>query len=404
MDNIQQCIKTLTGIFEKVHFFYPADIDTLTFFKRYLEDNIDIDILITEYLKKNELNESISGIKIDKKKEKAFLYDLVKQFKFSMKYINDKILTIKKKNELKAYINIIPFKNVELGLKILFILLHVTNLYETVKLLKNAKRRIQLPKDFNALIDKDNLINIKNLKPIEKGFYDHKSFIVAYPEIDFNLLQKIIFIIQKKTKIEVKLRINKFGLKSDHTSIIPLYEERIFGIPFNTNNFSRIYNKKYGEFKYSFKDNIQMIIASLFYTPLDRLEYVIKPYDNNQVSLSLEEVIDITKNDYQNLLNKHLFHDYDRYYIKQKLLHVIFNKNDNSVSHLDLSIMIYDDDAFKIRISTHLKNKSKYVNPIIKYKIFRIDGKLDFNDFVDICILAMDANKNPEIIKFLKGE
>ena len=145
----------------------------------------------------------------------------------------------------------------------------------------------------------------------------------------------------------------------------------------------------------------------MFFIPLQRLEYVLKPYENDLVSLSLEETIDTQKTNYSLLRYFYFFDRHGNRFLKHKFLHMIVNKNTAEIKHLDLSYFYYMNEKIEQRSIQHIKDK--VVSADHKKKIVRIDAKnpngyfAEFELFADIAGSLMEGNKNPEISKFLAG-
>lgn len=248
--------------------------------------------------------------------------------------------------------------------------------------------------------EKDFLFDVSNFDQLGENFYYAAKDIVLYPEFCHNYeLKEKISQYYKKIAETAKLSVSalRFSPKSEYTGYQYVQEEKLFGMPFNKSNFKKLFQKEYGVYKYSENEDV---VKQLSQIPLYELQYVIKPLNNNEISFMLEEVIDVTCDSYTHMEMMQYGTD-KNFFIKNRLIHFIFDNQQDSIVHFDLSYLYYDNEAYFKRITQRLCDKTE--NATVKHKIFRIDGPLEF----DIaCLLiggALNANHNPEVVRLLSG-
>lgn len=250
--------------------------------------------------------------------------------------------------------------------------------------------------------DKDKDLMLINEFNILENAFQKKGWIL-YPEFNHRVIEKIKQLDFDKAKILVRPK--KYDKPSWRSSSKPLWEERMYGPQFKKEDFKRLFEKQYGEYKYVFHTKEDELMAQL-YIPLHRLEYVIKPCKNNLIGLLLEETIDTTKTSpfftsCYPIIGKSRF-------VRHRLLHAIMDKDTAETNHLDLSYLYYKEDKIEERKAQHIKDRK--VDADYKIKILRIDSKdpkgffAEFELFTDIARLLLDEDKNPEITKFFNAE
>lgn len=249
---------------------------------------------------------------------------------------------------------------------------------------------------------KDQLIDVSTFEPLHKAFYYAPKDIVVYPDYRHNYgLSELFTNLYKEIRKTGRLSVSSshFSCKSEYPKAIYVQEEKIFGMPFNKKNFKRLFKKEYGVYKYPEHISSREKIMSI---PLYALQYVICPTGNDMVSFMLEEIIDISFEKPNVYLDGLKCGTDSTFFVRNRLVHFIFDNKKDSIVHLDLSYLYYDDVAYFKRIEQRLCGKTEKAT--IKHKIFRIDGLLEFDIACSLIGGALEANHNPEVKKLLSGE
>lgn len=249
--------------------------------------------------------------------------------------------------------------------------------------------------------EKDQLIDVSTFEPFREAFYYASKDIVVYPYYchSYELKEKFADLYKEICKTgKLSISASRFSPKREYPETIYIQEEKLFGMPFNKENFKKLFKKEYGVYKYT-EDKNNPYRSMLI--PLYELQYVINPLNSNEVSFMLEEVIDIAfkKNKYIDNLQ---YGTDSNFFVRDRLIHFIFDNKLDSIVHFDLSYLYYNNDAYFKRIGQRLCEKTE--SATIKHKIFRIDGVLNFNIACSLIGGALDANHNPEVIRFLSGK
>jgi len=307
-------------------------------------------------------------------------------------------------NKYAWYVEIDPFQDRTLQLKLLAILFPMQSCYKYASNYKWASTPIESGRLEQYHLSKDDLIDVSSFKVLNKGFQDNVSGDILYPHVPFHLYKQIMNLVQQTKKapydndIKLSLLPRYIGNSSEYSSAEIVQYDRIFGMPFTAENLKKVFGKQHGTLRYSFCTNQEETKAKFFYAPLKELQYVVKFMDNDHISLSIEEIIDSEKKDYQSY-SDYVFQCEEEILVRNRYVHAIFERTQLSTVHLDLSYLFYNSDAYTLRANNHIKDK--VVNATIKRKMFRVDGHLGFEDFKDI--LAACFHQNPEIVNLVKG-
>ena len=384
--------------------FIPGSTNLWKALKYFFDDAINIDEIFIKMQWEIKIAFKKANGKINMKEEKDIL-DVILQL--TKRYISEIIhnwFTEKEKDEAKAFLAVCSFKNVntQIGLICLVFFSSEENKIENEK---KTLRLIELPEELKLYLTKDDLINVDDFQILDRGYYKKEYDIVIYPDFNSEIREKINQLDPDKAKIQIRPK--SYCKFSEYNPIEAITEARMFGMPFDKKYFKNIFTKNYGSYEYVFDNIVDNLMAKAFYVPLNKLEYVIKPYENNMISLSLEETIDITKHEYLRLPYFYFIDRNNTRFLKQKYLHMIIDKNTAEIIHLDLSYLYYLDDKIELRSKQHIKDK--VVSADYKKKIVRIDAKesntyfTEFNLFTDLACSLMGGYSNPEIIKFFNG-
>ncbi len=249
-------------------------------------------------------------------------------------------------------------------------------------------------------IEKDNLFQINPFTILSSALKYEDN--VIYTKMTYPLVDFFMYYSQKHlTKLNIGISLTSHITNINYYRKY-LYEERTFGKPFSIESFKNIFNKLYGEYKLFAKNEREQLLNRVFYVPVDRLEYVFNPKTReDKISLSIAEIIDITKNN-NSKLNNYLYYDYDNNikYVMIKYLHALFDNKKGKFDHLDCSLLFYNLDSYNNRLSQHLQNKT--VDTDYKSKLFRIDGEIEFDDFSKLA--SSFFFHDPLIEEFLNGQ
>jgi hypothetical protein len=399
-------VKRLNSIFLKSKLFSPNGSHTFEILKYIFDEGLTVSDAFDKV--KNYI-EDVEGIRreaIDLKQEINIIAEIKEIIlSVSANFNGREWITEDEIKRVVDFLTIMPYDNTQLQIGILDLLFAVGNIYIGDVVIRSMKIP-GIPKTLEVYWDsEESLIDVSTFKSLETGFFDSKSNVVVYPDMDHELKFKLLSLnARDNKKFTLKVKPLRFSKIENYSNIVNLCEERMFGMPFSPKNFKTIFGKNHGEYKYLFvgTGNKEELIAKAFYVPLNRLEYVLKPYEGDQISLSLEEVIDTTLKDYSHLKDHFYTQSDGRRFLSHKYLHTIINRNTADISHLDMSQLIYYDSKIYERGTKHIKDKA--VSADIKNKIFRIDGILKFEDFSNIASSAMDAKRNPEVIAFFNGQ
>ncbi|MDR2594519.1 MAG: hypothetical protein LBC87_07105 [Fibromonadaceae bacterium] len=367
-------------------------------FKYFFDEEKNIDEILSKIsaLHTNE--------QINLKNEEDILNKVLNLTKDNIDEMTNSWFSESEKNKSKGYLAISPYRDSELqlGLTCLLLLSIRENRIENEK--KLLLSPIETPEEIIDYRDADeDLIIIDDFEILETAY--RKKDIVIYPDFNQEIIEKLKLL--DPTKSSIKIRPHRYGNFSEYSKLKNIFEERTFGVPFKKEKFQNIFSKKYGKYEYFFNEEENILVAQGFYIPLDKLEYVIKPYEDNLISLSLEETIDINKSNYTLLTDCYFIDRNGSRFLKHKYLHMIMNKDTAEINHLDFSYLYYKDDKIEQRKTQHIKDK--VVSADYKKKLLRIDSKnpkecfTEFELFTDIARLLMDENKNPEICNFFNG-
>jgi len=373
-------------------------------FRCFFDERKGFDEIFLEIHSDIEKIEKHSNIQVDLKNEKCILNKILKLTQDNISEMINCWFSESDKDAAKGYSSIFPYRDSELQSGLICLM----KFSSEVNRIENEKKSLlplEIPKDIICYKNKTdpNLITIDDFKILENAYYERNFDIVVYPYFNFEIIEKLKLLDPTKTSISIWPRY--YGNSSGYSKCKPLCEERMFGMPFKKEKFKNIFSKEYGTYEYNF-DKVEKAIALGFYTPLERLEYVIKPYKDNLISLSLEEIIDVNKSDYALLPNYYFINEKNRF-VKHKYLHIIMNKDTAEINHFDISYFYYKDDKIEQRKAQHIKDK--IIKADCKKKILRIDSKkpnecfAEFELLINIAGTLMDGSKNPEILNFFNG-
>lgn len=399
--NKYEIVKEIVRILSKSNVFTPGGITIYDATKYLFDYSLTIDQTIEKIQNQIKFAE-LRGNKIDIVKEKEILnsyFNLISQNKNLLK--SSDWLTDKEKNEAFSYLFINPFSDEDFQLAIINLIFLSHKQYVTLNEIKNLNP-IDFPEDLLSFVH-DDMLYINSTERLENAYYYKDLDKVIYPAFEYkmkNLLDEV-----NLSDCDIFIRPRRIVPMEQYSPNFLLTEERMFGVPFNKENIKKILSKESGEFKYTFFEKKDLLLEKAFFIPLDKLEYYIEPNDGNLVSLSLEDVIDYSKQENVNLRDRYFTTEDGHRFIKHRYLHAIFDRETLNVKHCDMSWLIYFDDNIEIRRNSKLKERKVRAN--YKIKMFRIDAKKDgflpFELFQSIGGNAMDGNRNPEIYRFFNG-
>lgn len=174
-------------------------------------------------------------------------------------------------------------------------------------------------------------------------------------------------------------------------------EAKIFGESFSEELFQNLLETQGASYSYDQHEPGQ---GSMF-TPMYELQYKVSPISSTETSLIMEEVIDVTLTP-ESRLNGFVFKQSNAEYVRDRLVHAIYDKSKRCFTHLDLSFLYFEltDASYWKRIETAIWKKT--VPASEKRKVFRVDGMLSFADGCNLIGAGLDGARNPEVINLLK--
>lgn len=174
-------------------------------------------------------------------------------------------------------------------------------------------------------------------------------------------------------------------------------EAQIFGAQFSESLFKQLLETQGAAYSY---DQMPTREKSMV-TPMYELQYKVAPQSATEASLLVEEVIDVTFSP-ESRLNKFIFRQGDAIYVRDRLIHAIYDKSKSCFTHLDLSFLYFEltDESYWRRIKTSIWKST--VSASEKMKVFRIDGMLSFEDGCNLMGAGLDGGRNPEVANLLK--
>ena len=382
---------------------YIGDVDLWSAFSLYKE-NYSFEKIVEKGIElKRDFYKEIKKI-IDFDSELKITKELFPLLDHYVEYlINNEPLSEQEKNNILRAKEFLPrLKDANVPIYFQKVAQKVTSFEKFLSITNLIKKKKIIPKKLKPFFEeKDLLINVSNFEALpEFAFHYKKENLVIYPSLEYDLKHKIFDLVRKKGNLNLAISLGRCNHISEHSKTIYCQEEKLFGIPFKKENIKNIFNKQYGTYEYIFEDDAEEMRSRVFHVPLLQLQYVIKPYDGSseKLSLSLEEVVDIQKEEYSQY-NYSVFAD--KRFILNRYIHMIFNTRTFLVEHLDLSYLYYDNKSYKKRINFHIKDK--VISATIKDKIFAIkDDTIDWEDA--LLIIGASLNHNPEVERFLKGE
>lgn len=383
--------------FVKSKLFSPTGMTFLRVIRGYVEQNrVSLSHLAGEI----EMFEQALGIEIDIQQEKHFAEVIIPQILDEVDTrIADGIISEGVIQNFMGYTEILPFRNRRYQACLISVLLDMNPCFELYEMLEGTSR-LELPPHLKEYyFAKDDLLDVSEFAALPKGFLLKSKNLVVYPRLPLQVeLQILSFFEANQGEASLMIRPRSISSYSSYSNVQRIVLERIFGMPFTEDNLRQVLTKEYGIFSYSFKDDLQRRIAEGWFVPLKQLQYVIRPLDDQHVTLSMEEVMDIDKEHY-NQFSRFRFQCGSQFYRLQRYVHAIIHRESLEISHLDCSYMYYDFDAYCERIHAHIKDK--VANATMKKKIFRIDGIVPFDNFKKM--LAACLEHNPEVVNFVRG-
>lgn len=176
---------------------------------------------------------------------------------------------------------------------------------------------------------------------------------------------------------------------SSHVSDTEIVTEaKIFGESFSEELFQNLLETQGASYSYDQSAPDQ----GLKFTPMYELQYKVSPISSTETSLILEEVIDVTLTP-ESRLNGFVFRQGNAEYVRDRLVHAIYDKSKRCFTHLDLSFLYFEltDASYWKRIGTAIWKKT--IPASEKRKVFRVDGMIG---------AGLDGARNPEVINLLK--
>lgn len=390
-------IEELSKEFLKSKYFGPLNPSFIKVIEGYYnEQHLTLSNLADEMIR---WGESV-GVSINLQQEEKFLIEIVPKITLEVKsrlasgLINEKVVS-----DFAAYHGIFSFEDERFEAGLLSLLSDIEKCFDLHRMLENTQP-LQLPSILEKYFSsKDDLIDVTNFSLLSKGFALKKDNIVVYPKLPLQLeLHIFAFFRRNHRTVKLLIRPGRIGKFSNYSDMQRFQEAHIFGMPFTEQNLRGLIGKEHGVLEYFFENEVQEIRAKLSNVPLKGLQYVIKPLSDEHLTISIEEVMDIDKNNYRQF-SRYSYSCCNDFYMLHRYAHTIINKKTLEISHFDCSYLYYDFDAYSERVDSHIKDK--VVSASIKQKLFRIDGIIPFNDFKQI--LAACFDNDPEIVNLLKG-
>ncbi len=227
------------------------------------------------------------------------------------------------------------------------------------------------------LIDKDLLLDITDLEiNYNREWIFLKDYFIYYDDLFFDLGIITPFVFDffwlyknnsDECKFKIKLNFNKIIGKENYKEFIFLWG-LFFWPEFSIDKFFT----KSDKVLFTRKKRLNKKFDNYFWNKIYYTDFNIDQRDN---SFLIEE---IWENKYK-----------DYYY--NRLIHSKFNIEDNVIEHFDGSILFYDIDNLNKRKEKLLSNYPKL--SCKKNKLFRIDGKLNFDGYRDLLISFYNANE-----------
>lgn len=175
-------------------------------------------------------------------------------------------------------------------------------------------------------------------------------------------------------------------------------EAKTFGESFSEELFQRLLETQGASYSY---DQLEPSCRRAMMTPMFELQYKVSPQSSTETSLILEEVIDVTFSP-GNRLNDFVFRRGNAEYVRDRLVHAIYDKSQRCFTHLDLSFLYFEltEASYWKRVETGIWKKT--IPASEKRKVFRVDGMLSFADGCNLIGAGLDGARNPEVINLLK--
>lgn len=173
-------------------------------------------------------------------------------------------------------------------------------------------------------------------------------------------------------------------------------EAKTFGESFSEELFQNLLSTAGASYSYDQTCPCQKAM----WTPMFELQYKVSPQSTTETSLILEEVIDVTFSP-EARLNDFVFRRDNAEYVRDRLIHAIYDKSRRCFTHLDLSFLYYEltEGSYWKRIETGIWKQT--VTASEKRKVFRVDGILSFVDGCNLIGAGLDGARNPEVINLI---
>ncbi|MDD2744908.1 MAG: hypothetical protein PHU93_00020 [Candidatus Gracilibacteria bacterium] len=231
--------------------------------------------------------------------------------------------------------------------------------------------------EFFESIDKDGLVNISNLEINwnKDGVY-YKNYFLYYDDLFVELGVRNSFIYEflpffdkYKNNLEFKIKLNLDKIISiSNYKELNLIGGMYFGPQFSIDKFFTKSNKTL----FTRKQRLNPKFSNYFGNNLIYTDFYIDQINN---SFLIEEIGENKNNGFY--LNR--------------LVHSEFEINNEKIKHFDGSVLFYNFDNLNKRKGVLLSTIPKLSDS--KYKLFRIDGLLDFEDYKNILFSFYDRNE-----------
>lgn len=231
--------------------------------------------------------------------------------------------------------------------------------------------------EFFESIDKDWLVNISNLEiNWNKEWFYYKDYFIYYDDLFLKLwiinsfiYEYLPFYNKSKSYLQFKIKVNldKIICKSNYKELMLLWW-MYFWPEFSIDKFFTKSDKTL----LIRKQRLNPKFSKYFWNNLTFTDFYIDQINN---SFLIEEIWENKYNDIY--LNR--------------LIHSEFDINKEKIKHFDGSVLFYDFDNLNKRKEVLLSTYPKLSNS--KYKLFRIDWLLDFEDYKNILFWFYDWNE-----------
>ena len=276
--------------------------------------------------------------------------------------------------------------------------------YEKFQYADSIDVGITIPPALECYYDKDEgLIDVTSFTPQREAFVEKDSKLAAIPKYksDYGLKERFAQLFQNGIPKKWRVWIAPACIiaEKDIPKTVYIQEEQMWGAKFNEAAFKKVLSKNYGEFQYVNNE----LPDRLMRVPLYKLQYQIESNDKEgKSSAIIEELIDITYGSSAIDPQTFMYGSSTHFYVRHRMVHIMYDWKKDTVVHLDLSHLYYNETDYFQRIEQTLGQIKP--NATKKMKVYKIDGEIPFDVVTDLIGISLDGVHNPEVLRLLNGE